>query len=174
LEERFEVLADNAVEERLLGLMTFVIDEDGFAGTRLVPQRLRNRRADRRLDDREISGGMPSSLRAIFVSRARTIVHRPSVDDSPPRATYGCRSNAHRPDDGHLRIARMSGECVPRTSGRRVPSLDSTPRWGVHRLPAPVVRGGKCHVESPRKDRFLPGETLVARNVLGGSTEKSA
>jgi len=84
------------VEERLLGLMTFVTDEDGFAGTGLVPQRLRNRRADRRIDYREISGGMPSSLRSIFVSRARTIIHRPSVDDSPPRATYGCRSNAHR------------------------------------------------------------------------------
>ncbi|MHA7836849.1 MAG: hypothetical protein ACX98W_05245 [bacterium] len=35
LEEGLEVLADDAVEERLLGLVAFVVNRSGFAGTGL-------------------------------------------------------------------------------------------------------------------------------------------
>jgi hypothetical protein len=42
-EERLHILADDAMEERLLGLVAFVMDRRGFAGTGLESAPLRNR-----------------------------------------------------------------------------------------------------------------------------------
>ncbi|MAE69654.1 MAG: hypothetical protein CME06_04190 [Gemmatimonadetes bacterium] len=53
-EERLHILADNTMEERLLGLMAFVTNRDGFAGTGLEPNLLRNRYAGCGVED---SGG---------------------------------------------------------------------------------------------------------------------
>ena len=53
-EERLHILADDAMEERLLGLMAFVTNRDGFAGTGLEPNLLRNRYAGCGVED---SGG---------------------------------------------------------------------------------------------------------------------
>jgi len=51
-EERLHILADDAMEERLLGLMAFVADRGGFAGTGLESTSLRNRYAGRGVEGR--------------------------------------------------------------------------------------------------------------------------
>ena len=53
-EERLHIRADDAMEERLLGFMAFVTNRDGFAGTGLEPNLLRNRYAGCGVED---SGG---------------------------------------------------------------------------------------------------------------------
>ena len=50
-EERLHILAGNAMEERLLGLVTFVANRDGFAGTWLELNLLRNRYAGCGVED---------------------------------------------------------------------------------------------------------------------------
>lgn len=60
-EERFEFLAHHAMEQRLLGLVTFVTNRDGFAGTGLESTSLRNRYAERGVEGR---GAPPSTLNA--------------------------------------------------------------------------------------------------------------
>ena len=44
-EERLHILADDEMEERLLGFVAFVTNRDGFAGTGLESNPLRNRYA---------------------------------------------------------------------------------------------------------------------------------
>ena len=51
-EERLHILTDDAMEERLLGLMAFVTNRDGFAGTGLESTSLRNRYAACGIEDR--------------------------------------------------------------------------------------------------------------------------
>lgn len=48
-EEGLEVFTHDAVEERLLGLVAFVANGSDFAGTGIETHRVRNRRADGRL-----------------------------------------------------------------------------------------------------------------------------
>jgi hypothetical protein len=62
-EERLQILADDAMEERLLGLVAFVTNRDGFAGTGLESTPLRNRYAGCGVEGR---GGPPSTLNARF------------------------------------------------------------------------------------------------------------
>jgi hypothetical protein len=62
-EERLHILADDAMEERPLGLVTFVANRDDFAGTGLESTPLRNRYAGGVVEGR---GGPPSTLNARF------------------------------------------------------------------------------------------------------------
>ena len=62
-EERLHILADNAMEERLLGLMAFVTNRDGFAGTGLESTPLRNRYAGCGVED---SGGSRGTWNSRF------------------------------------------------------------------------------------------------------------
>ena len=62
-EERLHILADDAMEERLLGLVAFVTNRDGFAGTGLESTSLRNRYAGCGVEGR---GGLPNALNAYF------------------------------------------------------------------------------------------------------------
>lgn len=64
-EERLQILADDAMEERLLGLMALVTNRDGFAGTGPEPNLICNRYAGCGVEDR---GGS----RAIWNTRFRS------------------------------------------------------------------------------------------------------
>jgi len=80
-EERLHILADDAMEERLLGLVAFVANRDSFAGTGLEWTPLRNRYAGCGIEGR---GGSPSTLNARFEpARHGFETDRPQADREP-------------------------------------------------------------------------------------------
>ena len=77
-EERLHILADDAMEQRLLGLVTFVANRDGFAGTGLESTPLRNRYAGCGVEGR---GGSRDTwntrFRSASANRDRLSIGRP-------------------------------------------------------------------------------------------------
>src|SRR6056297_756016 len=79
-EERLQILADDAMQERLLGLMAFVTNRGGFAGTGLESTSLRNPHAGvRRRRQGRLTRHLELPLQ-IGLSESRPIVHRPIVN----------------------------------------------------------------------------------------------
>jgi len=62
-EERLHILADDAMEERLLGLLAFVANRSGFFGTEIESTPLRNCYAGCGVEGHE---GTPGTLNARF------------------------------------------------------------------------------------------------------------
>jgi len=79
-EERFEFLADHAMEQGLFWLVTFVTNREGFAGAELESTRLRNRYAGCGFEGR---GGPPSTFNARFEPAHGVETDRPQADREP-------------------------------------------------------------------------------------------
>jgi hypothetical protein len=77
-EERLHILADDAMEERLLGLVAFVTNRDGFAGTGLESTSLRNRYAGCGVEDCVgPRGTWNTCVRSVSANRDRSSTGRP-------------------------------------------------------------------------------------------------
>jgi hypothetical protein len=71
------------MEKGLLGFVAFIANGADFAGTGLDSPPLRNWRADGGVEVRESSRGTFNTLLTIWMTDARTIVHRPTVNGGP-------------------------------------------------------------------------------------------
>ena len=77
-EERLHILTDDVMEERLLGLVAFVTNRDGFAGTGLESTSLRNRYAGCGVEDCGGSRGTWNTcVRSVSANRDRSSTGRP-------------------------------------------------------------------------------------------------